>query len=467
MKSSEYILRTSREYALYVALNRAIPYVGDGLKHGQRIALWVLKNRTDKIKTFALGGLLAYEKLYVHGDVSANNTISLLAAPYKNNNPLIEGHGQFGNRVAPDKDGIGAPRYTDVKRSKVAEAILYNDPDLVPLENNYDSSNVQPVYFLPLIPMVLLNGIAGIAVGWSTDILPHSLKALIEATKAALLGKAIPTLVPHYERYNITVKATDKPNQWQLSGKVEITKNFVKIIELPPGMSLLSFKEYLITLEEDGKIDSYVDRSTDAIDITVKIPLAREVIINKKTGDETLGKYLPFNMTDEQAIDFFKLREKTTERIVVLDWDGNNIRVFANPEDVVIEYAEWRLSWFSKRYAKLIADDNQELIFWKAIVILYQKKFPQKLGTHMNKADMEIEISGILEKAKLKIEPYHLNRITGMATYRWTKELELEASEKINLLIARIADNTKTMNNPEALKQVYIDELNAIDVRKL
>ena len=181
--SSDYILQTSREYALYVCSNRAIPAVSDGLKHGQRMALWILRNRAEKIKTFALAGLLGFEKLHLHGEKSATDAISLLAAPFKNNVCLIEGLGQFGSRIAPDGDGIGAPRYTEVRRSKAAEAFLYKDLDLVPLEDNYDGSNKQPLHFLPLIPIVLLNGVSGTAVGWSTDILPRSFKSLVEATR--------------------------------------------------------------------------------------------------------------------------------------------------------------------------------------------------------------------------------------------------------------------------------------------
>src|SRR4051812_32791285 len=73
MNPSKYLLTSSREYAIYVCRNRAIPYVGDGLKHGQMIALWLLRHRADKLRTFALSGLMAFERLYVHGEVSAND----------------------------------------------------------------------------------------------------------------------------------------------------------------------------------------------------------------------------------------------------------------------------------------------------------------------------------------------------------------------------------------------------------
>src|ERR1700677_2470176 len=127
--TSTYIRDSSRSYSIYVCSNRAIPSVVDGLKHVQRIALWLMRDKADKVKTVALSGLCAFHKLYVHGDVSCNNAIGLLAAPYCNNVPLLSGHGAFGSRISP-VEGIGAARYTSVSRSKAAQAFLYNDLDI-------------------------------------------------------------------------------------------------------------------------------------------------------------------------------------------------------------------------------------------------------------------------------------------------------------------------------------------------
>jgi DNA gyrase/topoisomerase IV subunit A len=290
--TSDYILNTSREYSIYVCSTRAIPSVIDGLKDGQRVALWLLRNRAEKLKTSALSGLMAYERLYVHGDVSANNAIGLLAAPYKNNVPLIEGLGQFGSRVAP-VDGIGAPRYTEVRRAQSAQLLLYRDLDLVPLKDNYDGSNKQPVHFLPLIPLVLLNGVEGVAVGWSTSILPHRLKDLIQATQDALRGKKIKTIAPHFERYDIDIKNVGQ-SQWEFHGKVTIEDtSTVHISELPPGLSIDKFNAFLSKLEEDDQIVSYTEGSTEVIDVTVKF----------KRGSIK-------NWTPAKAVEFFKIKEK-------------------------------------------------------------------------------------------------------------------------------------------------------------
>jgi len=442
--SSNYLLESSREYAIYVCDTRGIPYVTDGLKTGQRMALWLLRNRAEKMKTFALAGLLLYEKLYVHGDASANSAIGLLAAPYKNNHCLIEGLGQFGSRIAPDGDGIGAPRYTEVRRSKAAEAFLYQDLDLVPLEDNYDGSTQQPKHFLPLIPIVLLNGVSGVAVGWSTDILPRSLKALIEATKAAMMGLPVPVLEPHYARYNITVKPTGKPNQWELSGQAEIVDHAtVRITELPPGLSIEAFRKRLAEMEDEEQIVNFADRSTENIDITVKL----------KRGTTK-------DWTKEHAIDFFKLREKTTERIVVVDWGRNGIRTYDTAEQLVVDFAAWRLGWYTKRYEKFLRDDSYELIYWYALRALFANGFPQSLGTFSTKEAMEAKIMEIT--GSIGIDASQLERIVNLPTYRWTEDFRNTVNKRITELEAAVSSHQTILASPDKLKRIYIDELDRL-----
>lgn len=445
MTASKYLINSSREYSIYVCATRAIPAVQDGLKHGQRIALWLLRNRPDKLKTFALSGLMGYERLYVHGETSANNMIGLLAAPYKNNAPLIEGLGQFGNRVAP-VEGIGAPRYTEVRRAKTAEMLLYRDLDLVPLKDNYDGSNKEPVHFLPLIPLVLLNGISGIAVGWSTEILPRALKGLVQATKDALNDKdTLKGLEPSYDRYNITVKNTAL-NQYEFSGKAVIEdSSTVRIIELPPDLSLENFRKRLIQMEELDTIVSFTDRSTDAIDIAVKF----------KRGSIK-------NWKPDTAIDYFKLREKTTERIVVIDWNGISIRTYSDPASLVRDFVEWRLDWYTKRFEKLLADTDHERNYWLVLRALFLAGFTKKLGTFADRAAMAEEVAKVVKKAKLFVIDSQMDRVLNLATYRWTKEFEAEIETKIAALSTSIFDYKATLEDPAKLKAVYLSELDEL-----
>ena len=469
--SSDVILNDSREYAIYVCSNRAIPAVEDGLKTGQRIALWLLRNRADKIKTVALGGEMAASKLYVHGDVSANDSIGKLAAPYNNNIPLIEGLGQFGNRVAPI-EGIGAPRYTEVRRAKSAEAFLYNDLDLIPLEENYDGSNYQPQHFLPLIPTVLLNGVSGIAVGWSTEILPRSLKSLIQATQDALEGKPVKTLVPHYEKFDVGVKSTGL-NQWEFTGKLKILDtSTIQITELPPGEPIDRFRAKLIQLEDSGQIQGFTDRSTKVIDITVKFKRGSlgaqtaRVEVEEIDGRRFKTK-IPARKawTEEDAIKFFKLTEKVTERIVVVDWGGKTIRTYPSAELLVTDFVKWRLGWYTKRFEKRLKDTNYELNYWLTLRALFKDQFTQRLGKFINRAAVEDDVTKVVTKAKLSLDSKQMDRVVSLPTYRWTKDFEAEVERRIAELQADIKEYKAILASPERLKGVFNGELE--DLKKL
>jgi DNA gyrase/topoisomerase IV subunit A len=443
LSPSQYLRDTSREFAIYVAENRAIPKIHDGLKHGQRMALWVLRNRAEKIKTFALSGLLAYQKIYVHGETSCNNAIGFLAAPYKNNVPLIEGLGQFGGRVAPD--AIGAPRYTEVRRAKAAEALLYNDLDIIPTEDNYDGSTRQPQHFLPLIPLVLLNGVSGVAVAWSTNILPHDLRELITATKQAIKGEASKPLVPSYKRYALDVQNLG-PSQWELSGQATIVNaSTVHVTELPPGLNIEAFRKKLIAMENAEEIVSFTDRSTETIDITIKM----------KRGSTA-------HWDSKKAIDVFKLRERITERIVVIGWNGKSIATYESPEALIMDYVAWRLRWFTTRFEKLRSDSLYELTYWTALQVLFEAKFPKKLGTFKDRAMMQEDIINVLQKRKIALDTAQMERVVSLPTYRWTVEFALEIDQKITALRVAIETYEAILGSPDRLRQVYLDELDAL-----
>lgn len=473
LKSSTYLLDSSREYSIYVCSTRAIPSIEDGFKHGQRIVLWLLRNRADKLKTYALSGLMGYERLYVHGETSAQNTIGLLAAPYKNNVPLVEGLGQFGSRTAP-VEGIGAPRYTEVRRSKAAELLLYRDLDLVPLKDNYDGSNKEPRHFLPLIPLVLLNGVEGVAVGWSTSILPRNPKDLIQATQDALRGKKIKALVPHFERYDIDVVARG-PSQWEFFGKCEIADtSTVHISELPPGFNIEKFRLFLIGLEDSGAIVGFTDQSTEVIDISVKFKRGSLAAAPARTEVETInGKKHTTKIPAkpawkaEDALKFFKLSEKVTERIVVIDWGGNQIRTYESAEKVVEKFAAWRLQWYTKRFDKLFDDTSDEIAYWEVIKTLFEDGFTKRLGTFADRSVMEADIrAAVKKKKKLVLSERNLERVVNLPTYRWTQAFHAEVLDKINALLDDLKRYADILEDPEKLKQVYLDELEELK-RKL
>lgn len=444
--SSKYILDTSREYSIYVCESRAIPKVTDGLKDAQRKALWLIKGKGEKIKTVSLAGEMISSGLYLHGDASAAGAISMLAAPYVNNVPLLDGIGSFGTRVAP-VDGIGAPRYTYVKRGKAAQDLMFPDMEIVPVKENYDGSTIEPQHFLPLIPTVLLNGVSGIAVGWSTEILPRSFKSLVQATLDVLDGKKLKRIPPSYELYNVGVNHLED-NSWEFTGKLEITDtSTIKITELPPELTLEKFKERLNTYEDENKISTYTDRSTDTIDITIK--MAR-------------GACKGWNIP--RAIEYFKLKQKKSERIVVIDWNNTSIRQYASAEQLIEDFVEWRLKWYEVRYQNKVDKDSYELGFWEGVKLCFDDKLPARLGNIPDRATLDNDVQTVT--AKLKLDDKRIDRIVNLPAHRWTKDAYKQVLEKIKELKANIKEYNRILKDPQARKDLYRGEVEALKKAK-
>jgi DNA gyrase/topoisomerase IV subunit A len=444
--SSDYIKDTSREFSIYVCENRAIPKVADGLKDAPRKALWLLKSKAEKIKTVSLAGEMISSGLYLHGDQSAAGAISMLAAPFCNNVPLVDGIGTFGTRVAP-VEGIGAPRYTYVKRGKAAGELIYKDLDIVPLKENYDGSTMEPVHFLPLIPTVLLNGVSGIAVGWSTDILPRSLKSIISATITTLEGGKIKRIPPCYEAYDVGVKHLED-NTWEFTGKVSIVdSSTVKVTELPPETTLEKFKDRLNTFEDEGKINGYTDRSTKVIDVTIRF-----------------GRGVIKGWTEAMVIDFLKLKSKKTERIVVINWNNTSIYQYDNAEHLIKDFVEWRLKWYVTRYEHLRDRDDYELRFWKAVKLCFEDKLPARLGTKANRSEVEQDVRTIC--ASLALDDAQVDRLVNLPTHRWAIDGYQAAKDKIKILEAAIKEYKAILKSPERRKEIYLEELKELQKAK-
>lgn len=438
--TTDYIKSTSRDYSIYVCQTRGIPSVCDGLKDAQRKALFVIKPKADKIKTISLAGEMISQNVYLHGDASAAETLSLMAAPYCNNIPLLHGIGAFGTKIGPTD--WGAPRYTYLKRNAHTDALVFTDYDIVPLKENYDGSVLEPKNYLPLIPMVLLNGVSGIAVGWSTDILPRSLDDLIDATLAAIDGKDIKTLAPKYDYLDCNVRNITG-NAWEFTGRARIDGSTVWIEELPPNLSLEKFKERLNAMEDEDKIQTYVDRSTKTIKIEIRFK--RGTIVD---------------WTEETAIDFFKLRSRSTERIVVLDWNGNSVRQFETAELLVNEFVQWRLGWYKTRFEKMIADLTYQLNWNSALKACIDGKLPEFLPKAADKSEILDNVKTLCKT--ITVDDDQMERIASLPSYRWAKDAYAEITAKIADLTTKIAEHQSVLADPKKQKDIYRREVVAL-----
>jgi DNA gyrase/topoisomerase IV subunit A len=446
--ASDYIQRISREYNLYVLDTRAIPAMTDGLKTGQRIVLWLLRNKSSKIKTIALAGEMIASELYLHGDTSASDTISMLAGPFCNNRPLVHGIGAFGTRAAPTS--FAAPRYTSVKRSSFSMDCMYVDLDIVPMMDNHDGSNVMPSTFLPLIPTVLLNGIKGIAPGWATNILPRRFEDLVGAVQDVLEGIPVRELLPHYNNRHVSVirDHVDR-SKYIIRGQAE-KKNTTTVLvtELPSELSLEQFRERLVSMEDDGVISSFIDRSTENINVEIKMPRA------------TLAK-----LTDKGIIEFFKIRRIVTENIVIQSIGGTNIKQYASAESLVTDWVEWRLGLYLDRFEKLLSDEKQTNLYWQYILACFHANLPDVITGLSGRAELKETIARIGQEQAMTLPLATddiLDRISGLPSYKWTGEGLEEAKRFLDESGKRMDHYTEMVGSDRKRKNLFKKEVGAL-----
>ncbi|AGQ24777.1 DNA topoisomerase IV subunit A [Mannheimia haemolytica D153] len=172
-------------YSMYVIMDRALPFIGDGLKPVQRRIIYAMSelglNASAKYKKSArtVGDVLG--KFHPHGDSACYEAMVLMAQPFSYRYPLVDGQGNWG--APDDPKSFAAMRYTESKLSKIAEILLGElGQGTVDYQPNFDGSLEEPKYLPACLPHILLNGTMGIAVGMATDIPPHNINELADAS---------------------------------------------------------------------------------------------------------------------------------------------------------------------------------------------------------------------------------------------------------------------------------------------
>ena len=180
----EYAERAYLDYSMYVVLDRALPFLGDGLKPVQRRIIYAMSelglNAAAKPKKSArtVGDVIG--KSHPHGDSACYEALVLMAQPFSYRYPLIEGQGNFGS--TDDPKSFAAMRYTESKLTPIAEALLGElGQGTVDWNPNFDGTLEEPTWLPARLPHLLLNGTTGIAVGMATDVPPHNLNEVVSA----------------------------------------------------------------------------------------------------------------------------------------------------------------------------------------------------------------------------------------------------------------------------------------------
>ena len=331
--------------------DRSIPSLLDGLKTCQRKILFSAfkKNIASEVRVAQFSGYVSEHTLYHHGEVSLNGAIVNMAQTYvgSNNINLLMPNGQFGTRLLGGKDAASA-RYIYTNLNPITRYIYPDMDDDILKYKTEENKQVEPSHYIPIIPMILVNGAKGIGTGFSTDIIPCNPIDVIQHLMDRLNHSTCYTsLKPYYKGFGGSIQSISG-NRYIVKGVYEkINTNTILITELPIGTWTTCFKTHLdklMSIEKNkcrNAIKHYIDNSTDIV-VNIKITFH----VGKL---ETLSK-IDLNEHDCNGIEkYLKLYTIISNNNIHAFDQNNNLRHFKCNVDLIDVYFKVRMDLYKQR----------------------------------------------------------------------------------------------------------------------
>ncbi|XP_056596916.1 DNA topoisomerase 2-beta isoform X2 [Triplophysa dalaica] len=332
---------------------RSIPSLVDGMKPGQRKVLFTCLKRNDKreVKVAQLAGSVAEMSAYHHGEQALMMTIVNLAQNFvgSNNVNILQPLGQFGTRINGGKDAA-SPRYIFTMLSPLAK-LLFSSLDSNLLKFLYDDNQkVEPEWYIPIIPMVLVNGAEGIGTGWACKIPNYDPREIVNNINRLLNHQDPLPMLPRYKNFKGVIHELGQ-NQYLVSGEVSVLdKNTIEIIELPVRTWTQAYKESVLEPMLQGTdktpplISDYKEYHTDS---TVKFVV--RMTEEKLAQAEAAGLHK-----------VFKLQSSLTCNSMVLFDHMGCLKRYESVQDILKEFFELRLHYYKLRKDWLVGSLGAE-----------------------------------------------------------------------------------------------------------
>jgi DNA gyrase/topoisomerase IV subunit A len=431
-KLSEVANNEWREFAMYTIESRAIPSMIDGLKPSQRFYLYssLVNSSKEFKKVSAIAGIVS-DYGYNHGEQSVASTGQLMAADWNNNLCLVEGRGSFGTRLIQES---GAPRYVYTRVHSNFNKYI-RDVNLSP--EHPDPEHMPPQYYIPVIPLVLVNGVKGVAVAFATNILPRKVddvkKACSEYLKSGKIKSKLPISFPQFNGtvdYDIDTDKYSCKGVFTRQGKSKIT-----ITDIPYGYDRETYVKILDNLEDTGEIVSYEDKcSSKGFEFEIKL------------------KQQNSDWDNDKIIKEFKLSKSYTENITVINHDGK-LKEYTDERELIKDFCDFRLDVLKTRIEKNILKFTEESRWLTVKMQFIMGVLNNKIVFKNNKKDVVI---GQIEKNTSAIQDDHdrLLRLNMLS-------LTLEQVEQLKKQIEECQDQIKfwTSTTP---KDQFISDLSEI-----
>lgn len=319
---------------------RSIPSVVDGLKPGQRKVLYTCfkKNLKKDMKVGELAGLIGTTTAYHHGNVSLESTIVGLAQTYvgSNNINCLEPSGNFGSRLEGGNDCASA-RYIFTRLSPFARRIFHSLDEPILTHNTDDGKLIEPEVFVPVVPLILINGSDGIGTGWSSTIPNYNPEDIVDNLRRLMNGEEMLPMAPWFRDFKGTITQLSA-DRYKCSGIIKQTGDAeVEITELPIRMWTQDFKNRVVEIVKAEKSPSFI-RDYDDYNTQQDV----HFIIRMEE------KYMK-GALEEGLEEKFKLTKSiATSNLVAFDAEGR-ITKYANVEDIMKEFFNIRIKFYEKR----------------------------------------------------------------------------------------------------------------------
>ena len=444
------------KYSKYIIQDRAIPDVRDGLKPVQRRILFSMykeKNTYDKPykkSARAVGDVMG--KYHPHGDSSIYEAIVRMSQDWKMREPFVD---MQGNNGSIDGDSAAASRYTEARLSKIAGAMLQDiDKDTVAMAPNYDDTLLEPTVLPAKFPNLLVNGTTGISAGYATNIPPHNLEEVINATIYRIdnPNSRLETIMNY-------IKGPDFPTGAIIEGidgiksayetgrgkiivksKTKIEKNKIIINEIPYEVN----KALLVRKIDEIRIDKKIDGMIEVRDESDKDGLQITIDLKKDANAENILNYLYKNTELQISYNFnnvviIKRRPVLAGLLLILD------SYIEHQRDVVKKRSEFDLNHAKTRYHIV-----EGLI--KAISVL-----DEVIKTIRESKDRTDSIKNLIDKFKFTEE--QATAIVDMRLYRLSNTDIIALEEEQKKLIKIIATLEAILSDPSKLDSVIKEEL--------
>eukprot|EP00096_Caligus_rogercresseyi_P005023 TRINITY_DN1980_c0_g1_i2.p1 TRINITY_DN1980_c0_g1~~TRINITY_DN1980_c0_g1_i2.p1 ORF type:complete len:1518 (+),score=657.25 TRINITY_DN1980_c0_g1_i2:186-4739(+) len=340
----------NKELVLFSNLDneRSIPSLVDGFKPGQRKVVFTCLKRNDKreVKVAQLAGSVGEMSAYHHGEASLMGTIINLAQNYvgSNNINLLQPIGQFGTRLAGGKDHA-SPRYIFTQLSPLTRFIYHIHDDYVLKYLRDDNLKVEPEYYVPILPMVLINGADGIGTGWMTKIPNFNPKDVVENILRLMDGKEMKELTPWFKHFKGTIEGIGE-NKYVVNGEIaNLSDTKLEVTELPIRTWTQNYKESVMEPMLNGNEKNHTSLITDYkeyhTDVTVKFVIS--MAQDKLREAEIKGLH-----------QFFKIQTTiSTSSMVLFDANGC-LQRYNSALDIIKEFYGIRLRFYEKRKKYLV-----------------------------------------------------------------------------------------------------------------